>query len=293
MKNITFNMKYFVIAAFIGLLSGPATAAVPHTCASGDIIKSSEMNANFDALDARITALENALAAHIADTANPHAVTAAQVGLGNVENIRVRFTATTKPTFNDDSSNNYSVGAIWVNTTTKQAYVLVDDTVGAAVWKDIARTYSIGDTGPAGGKVFYVYDSGKHGLEAAPVDQDAGTGALWGCSGTDIPGATGTAIGTGAQNTAAILAGCAETGAAAKLADAYTLNGYTDWFLPSKDELNLLYCQKGVVGGFASSLYWSSSQLDSSLAWSQNFNDGAQYSSLKASAARVRAVRAF
>ena len=92
--------------------------------------------------------------------------------------------------------------------------------------------FVLGDTGPAGGIVFYLTDNtGQHGLEAAPVDQSAA--APWGCFGFSIPGVNGTAVGTGAANTAAIVAGCAEAGTAAKVADAYSLNGYDDWYLPS------------------------------------------------------------
>ena len=122
-----------------------------------------------------------------------------------------------------------------------------------------STVYNIGDNGPAGGKVFYVTDNtGLHGLEAAPGDQ--AVTVTWGCSGTDIAGADGTAVGTGAANTADIVAGCSEPNTAAKIADAYALNGYMDWYLPSKDELNLLYQQKTVVGGFVSNQYWSSSE---------------------------------
>ena len=150
---------------------------------------------------------------------------------------------------------------------------------------------SIGDNGPAGGKVFYVTDAGLHGLEAAPADQSSG--AAWGCYGNAISGADGTAVGTGAANTTAIVTDCAEAGTAAKIADAYALNGYTDWYLPSKDELNLLYQQKTVVGGFANGSYWSSSQDGSSFAWLQYFSDGYQDYYDKYLTLPVRAVRAF
>ena len=168
---------------------------------------------------------------------------------------------------------------------------------GAPTWAEncvpINTTlYAIGDTGPAGGKVFYLSDNtGLHGLEAAPVDQS--TGAPWGCYGTSITGAQGTAVGTGATNTAAIVNFCAEANTPAKLADAYTLNGYNDWFLPSKDELNLLYAQIDVVGGFAGSSYWSSSENDSNFAWLQFFATGSQFFSSKTNTLSVRAVRAF
>jgi hypothetical protein len=151
--------------------------------------------------------------------------------------------------------------------------------------------YQIGDTGPAGGIVFYVTDGGAHGLEAAPVDQ--AISEAWGCNSTDIPGATGTAVGNGKANTAAIIAGCADAGAAAKFANDYTLNGYGDWFLPSKDELNELYSQKGIVGGITSDFYWSSSQSNSNAAWDQGFNNGLQEASPKTVFYRVRAIRAF
>ena len=165
--------------------------------------------------------------------------------------------------------------------------------------------YSIGATGPAGGIVFYLTDNtGLHGLEAAPVDQP---NAPWGCNGASIPVTTGTpvgngAVGTGAANTQAIVAGCADAGTAAKVAEAYTLNGFTDWYLPSKDELNFLYAQKSVVGGFANTNYWSSSEANSDRAWCQNISNGLQYSmnnGLQGSASNkydtlpVRAVRAF
>jgi hypothetical protein len=155
----------------------------------------------------------------------------------------------------------------------------------------ITITYTIGDPGPAGGIVFYVYAGGLHGLEAAPADQSSG--AEWGCYGTEITGADGTASGTGAQNTADILAGCAESGIAAEHADNYSLNGYDDWFLPSKDELDLLYQQKDVVGGFANDNYWSSTEYNSFNAWYQNFYNGNQNASGKNYTIRVRAVRAF
>ena len=149
---------------------------------------------------------------------------------------------------------------------------------------------SIGDNGPAGGIVFYLTDNtGLHGLEAAPVDQ---VSSAWGCYGASISG--GTAVGTGAANTAAIVAaGCAEADTAAKIADAYAVNGYTDWYLPSKDELNLLYQQKTVVGGFAYNNYWSSSEDGSSNAWVQYFDNGYQDYFDKRNTLPVRAVRAF
>ncbi len=141
---------------------------------------------------------------------------------------------------------------------------------------------------------FYITpgSGGLNGLEAAPTDQGS---AEWGCDGTSIPGATSWAIGDGAANTAAILAeGACATGSAAELALNYAGGGCTDWYLPSLDELNELYLQRTVVGGFANTLYWSSSEIDAIDAWVQNFLDGIQNFSIKNGASfGVRAVRDF
>ena len=154
-------------------------------------------------------------------------------------------------------------------------------------------TYEIGDIGPAGGIVFYVTDGGLHGLEAAPKDQDSGYGAQWGCEGTST-GANGTAVGTGSQNTAVILRWCATDGIAAKLADDYELNGYTDWFLPSKDELEMFLFYGSVVPGLHFTEYWSSTESDNEKAWQQEMRSGSQYPWPKEwDLNYVRAIRAF
>ena len=131
---------------------------------------------------------------------------------------------------------------------------------------------SIGDT-YQGGIVFWL-DGNGGGLIAAPSDQ-VQTG--WGCYGNAISGADGTAIGTGQQNTIDIEAGCATPNTAADICANYTDGTYSDWFLPSKDELNEMYSNIGQgnvlglgnVGGFANYIYWSSTEIDNSSAWLQ------------------------
>ena len=152
----------------------------------------------------------------------------------------------------------------------------------------IAYLFQEGDAGYVAGQV--------HGLIAATEDQTTADGVEWGCY--EFTGAEGTAIGTGAQNTLDILAGCSEDGIPAKLASDYevTVDGvtYDDWFLPSKDELNLLYLNNEAVGGFANNYYWSSTEAGSGAAWRQNFNNGSQFNNGSYSGTgRVRAVRAF
>ena len=157
------------------------------------------------------------------------------------------------------------------------------------------RKYALGDRGPAGGFVFYVTTDGLHGLEAAEVDQSSGVD--WGCDGTGIPGAEGTAIGTGARNTDEITPyGCPTTLIAAALAAEYVSpSGYFDWYLPAKDELNLMFqnLHVGGLGGFASGYYWSSSEDSGYAAWFQVFSNGFQDDGTKSDTNRVRAVRAF
>ena len=165
---------------------------------------------------------------------------------------------------------------------------------GVPIDSIVGKTYQ-------GGIIAYLDTLDGTGLIAAPTDQS--DGVAWGCYGTLISGADGTAIGTGNQNTADILAGCSETNIAAYLCDTLTLGGYNDWFLPSKDELNKLYenigqgnaLGLGNVGGFALFDYWSSSEYGSYHAWTQLFSDGYYRSANHKVYLNyyVRAVRAF
>jgi len=162
-----------------------------------------------------------------------------------------------------------------------------------------AGTCVLGSTGPGGGKVFYVDESAATGsryLEAAPNTWGGGVPdpALVWSGNTDTDVVTQTDIGTGSANTTAIIAQSATAGRAATAARAYTGGGLNDWFLPSKDELNQLYTQKDVVGGFADVGYWSSSQYNALSAWLQSFFvDGGQADAAKVVSSRVRPVRAF
>jgi Protein of unknown function (DUF1566) len=151
-----------------------------------------------------------------------------------------------------------------------------------------------------GGIIAYILQPGDpgyiagqtHGLIAAPTDQSIN--AEWGCAGTSIAGAGGVALGTGNQNTIDIVAGCGTAGIAARLCGDLVLNTYSDWYLPSKDELNKLYINRVAIGGFANDIYWSSSEITSGSAWSHDFTDGTQNNNYnKSNTFRVRAVRAF
>jgi len=97
------------------------------------------------------------------------------------------------------------------------------------------------------------------------------------------------------QNTIDIEIGCTTSGTAADICANLSLGGYSDWFLPSKDELNLMYENLKIfgVGGFADNYYWSSSEYDAGHAWFQDFDDDIQQSYPKDWIFRVRAVWAF
>lgn len=143
-----------------------------------------------------------------------------------------------------------------------------------------------------GGIVFWVSHNKLHGLISDTVD----AGLYRWYNGTNsITGALETAIGTGKANTKKIILsqGIAPGRYAALRCANYKASGYTDWFLPSLDELNELYKQSNVVGGFASGYYWSSSEIINDYAWAVYFVNGAQLNLLKYSTTCVRAVRAF
>jgi hypothetical protein len=90
--------------------------------------------------------------------------------------------------------------------------------------------------------------------------------------------------------------GCSTAGIAARLCGDLELGGYSDWYLPSIDELNKLYINRAAIVGITSNPYWSSTESasDSSKARSFFFNSGGlalDYN--KNTPFCVRAVRAF
>jgi hypothetical protein len=168
-----------------------------------------------------------------------------------------------------------------LNTEVFEVSVAIGDTFGGGI---LAYVLQPGDQG---------YDANTpHGIIAAPTDQS--TGAEWGCQGTYI-GGTQTGIGYGAANTTVIINGCAQAGIAARVCGDLVLNGYSDWYLPSIDELEQLYVNlfANGIGGFNSANYWSSTEGSADDAWKFNFSNGYANDFNKFNTFYVRAVRAF
>lgn len=154
-----------------------------------------------------------------------------------------------------------------------------------------------------GGRLAYILEPGDpgydplvpHGLIAAEFDQDYGSGMPWALpayQAVSVVG-TGTALGTGSANTDKIIA---QNGSgisyAAGLARLYDGGGYTDWYLPSIDELNKLYENHAAIGGFID-YYWSSSESAVDGAFYQNYSNGLINGGSKINYTKVRAVRSF
>ena len=162
--------------------------------------------------------------------------------------------------------------------------------------------YTIGQSA-LGGKIAYILQPGdpgydanvQRGLVAATSDQS--TSIFWWNGSYVTTGATATAIGTGLANTNTIIAvqGAVTTNYAAGLARAHNGGGYTDWYLPSKDELTKVFLNKVAIGGFDPfGSYWSSSEVDVNNAWIYYNFFSSPFSVLKGGTAQwVRAVRSF
>jgi len=162
----------------------------------------------------------------------------------------------------------------------------------------VAVVYAVGDPGPGGGTIFYYWPAGFncgesftatgsptgglcHYLEAAPTTgTNAWTDATYPWSGdltSDV--ATNTEIGTGYANTIAMVTDNSDAGNAGTICRAYRgPNSFSDWFLPSKDELNELQMARASVGGFVNDYYESSSEGDVYFViWFQDFQNGVQF----------------
>ena len=239
------------------------------------------------------------------------ATTYAQIGINNENpdaSAALDITSTTggllppRMTTTQRDAISAAKGLVLFNTTTNTLQINEGDAT-TANWLSLTAStcgLSIGDT-HKGGIIFYLDGSGCHGLVAAPSDQS--TGIQW-YNGSYIDTyAYGNGIGSGEGNSQGIRRwqGTCSSCYASQLCQDLNLGGKTDWYLPSKYELNLMHenigrgnaLGLGNIGGFANSYYWSSTENDDGNAWGQDFSSGFQSGSNKGSTVRVRAVRAF
>ena len=177
---------------------------------------------------------------------------------------------------------------------------------------ETVNKYQLGDTGPGGGKIFYYAEAGFscgptiswtcHYLESAPNNWSGGGSdpqRTWSSVSNQsilVDGADRTEIGSGFKNSLAIVGqdGNLSVNSAAVLAHGFSGGGNYDWYLPSKDELDQLFAQQSIVGGFLNTNnYWSSSEISGDGAWNQNFGSGEQGSNGKFDERLIRPIRAF
>jgi hypothetical protein len=221
-------------------------------------------------------------------------------GLSSVTARGVAYgTATNPTTLNNTTSNGSGTGLYTTNLTgltpgtTYYVRAYATNSVGTSYGNELGFTtippLAIG-TNYAGGIVFYVDSTGEHGLVCASSDQGV---FQWGCCGTNI--STSTAFGAGMANTLAIVNGCSDRPIAASVCNDLVLNGYNDWYLPSRDELSLMYQNLWTqnLGNFSNNNYLSSSQCYSCCAAGVNGSNGMVSAAGKNYGYQVRAVRAF
>ena len=239
-------------------------------------------------------------------SANDGSGTTAGICWGTSSNPTIAGTSTSVPV------TGLSLTATMTSLTNGTTYYVrsyVTNALGTVYGNEMTFTHVSPGYAYQGGKVAYVYQPGDPGYVAGQVhgliaaSSDLGTTAIWGCAGINISGSEGIALGTGSANTASIIAQCGTAGIAARLCDNYLVtegpSTYSDWFLPSMDELTQLFNNRVAIGGFSSNWFWSSSESISAPASSAQIRFFSSAGSVSPSYAkntnvpRVRAVRYF
>lgn len=184
------------------------------------------------------------------------------------------------------------------------------DTLEVTLTTSLTNVLEVGEL-HEGGIIFWINpDDSTEGLVCALDDQS--TEAPWGCEGTEISGADSKALGDGNRNTIEIEAGCNTVGTAADLCANLTSNNYSDWFLPTENELSEIYSNIVVIndaltenqgtafvradGGapfYNGAYYWSSSEHIAQSAIPYDFSRGEGGIDVKGSLYHVRAIRSF
>jgi hypothetical protein len=187
-----------------------------------------------------------------------------------------------------------------IDSTTYHVRAYAINSVGTAYGNDVSFITNFPDINigwylpSAAGIIFYIDGTGQHGLVCATSEQSTST--TWNNGSYVNTWARDTGVGSGEINTTKIIAVQGNGSYAAKLCVDYRGGNHADWFLPSKDELNLMYTNLKVagLGNFTTGVYWTSSEDSNAIAWYQFFSNGAQGNfGFKDSTCYVRAARAF
>jgi hypothetical protein len=215
----------------------------------------------------------------------------------------------------NSSTDNFYIGSYGSNNGQSPQYFLNGNVSQASIYNraltaaEVLQNYnvlrprflSIGDS-YGGGKLAYVLKAGDPGYDATTphgliaATSDYATRIRWHNGSYITIGATATALGTGFANTNAIIAIQGTGSYAASVARNHTEGGYTDWYLPSKDELEKLRINKNAIGGFGGDWYYSSSEntgTSPATAWLIGNSSGTWWPNVKHEAWSVRPVRAF
>ena len=224
----------------------------------------------------------------------------AQVGIGTTSqhaSAQLEVSSTTKgylpPRMTTTQRNAISTPAtgLTIYNTTTNAFECYNGTAWYSTVHYVGESYG-------GGIVFFVYDNGQHGLIAATSDQSSGI--AWYNGVFRFTGASADGVGAGKINTAiAVTIQMPDDNYgtfAAKVCSDYSVTSggvkYGDWYLPSSYELNLLYAQRAIVGGFTTNRYWSSTEFDD-FSYRTDFSNGFSGLSVRNASLNVRAIRSF
>jgi hypothetical protein len=264
--------------------------------ATGDLVVGGDLTVNGTTTTLNTETLEiedNIIVLNSNVSGSPLTNAGVEVQRGTSDNVSIRWNETSdKWEITEDGSAYLEIGTT--------ADISAAALTSISELPDVSTAYQIGATGPAGGIIFITPDTtgnstGKYFEVAPSASQVQRSWATGGNQSLAVSGADATAIGFGSQNTIDIVAqsGNVSATSAAAYASGYEYGGFSDWFLPSLDELQELYANEESVTGLLGSNYWSSTEHSATQAKYENLGDGGQAFSAKSNALYVRPVRAF